>query len=162
MIIPILKELVSNPKSEIRNPKLLVVGDGPYKEKLLEEIKDNNLENYIEIVGAVPNKEMADYYNRADVLIMPSMEEGFPRVLLEAMASGVPYVATDVGAVREISPEIAQRFLVNPGNPEKFAQKIEILVSDEKIYEQFKKEELEKIKEYSLGKILDKFVELFL
>jgi len=159
MIIPIAIRLS---KIQNTNYKILVIGDGPYKEQLLQEIKDNNLENYIEIVGAVPNKEIVEYYSKADLFIMPSMEEGFPRVLLEAMASGVPYVATDVGAVREISPEIAQRFLVKPGDAEKFAQKIEILLNDEKIYEQFKKEELKKVKDYSLEKIVDEFLNLFL
>jgi len=160
MITPILKELVSNPKFKIINPKLIVVGEGPYKEKMLEEIKENKLEKFIELVGAVPNKDLAKYYAKADLFIMPSMEEGFPRVLLEAMAMGIPYVASDVGAVREISPETAQRFLVKPGDIEMFVQKIEILISDKDIYEQFRKEELEKVKEYSLEKIINKFMNI--
>ena len=158
MIIPIANQLS---KILTTKYKLLIVGDGPCKEQLLQEIKDNNLENYIEVLGAIPNKNLPEYYAKADLFIMPSMEEGFPRVLLEAMASGIPYVATDVGAVREISPEIAQRFLVKPGDPEKFAQKIEILINDEKIYNEFKEEELKKIKEYSLDKVINKFRELF-
>ena len=92
---------------------------------------------------------------------MPSMEEGFPRVLLEAMASGVPYVASDVGAVREISPEIAQRFLVKPGDIEMFAHKIEALISDRKTYDDFKKEELKKVKQYSLDGAINRFIKLF-
>jgi len=160
MLVPVVKQL-KNFKSQIPNFKLLVIGDGPHKEQLLKEIKENNLDNFIEVLGAVPNEKIVDYYGRADIFIMPSMEEGFPRVLLEAMASGVPYVASDVGAVREISSETAQRFLVKSGEVEKFAQKIQILLSDEKTYNQFKKEELEKVKEYSLDVILNKFLDLF-
>ena len=156
----ILVPIMNNLKFKIKNLKLMVIGDGPYKNKLIDEIKDNGLEKQINVLGMVPNKEIADYYNRADVLIMPSMEEGFPRVLLEAMASGVPYVASDVGAVREISPEIAQRFLVKAGDTEMFAHKIETLLSDEIVYEQFRKEELEKIKEYSLENVINKFIKI--
>jgi len=156
MIIPIVLSL----KSLIGNFKLIVVGDGPCKKELTVGIKEHDLKSYIEVVGAVPNKDLSDYYEKADIFIMPSMEEGFPHVLLEAMASGVPYVASDVGAVREISPEIAQRFLVKPGDVEMFAHKIETLMSDEKIYEDFKKEELQKVKEYSLDKVINKFINL--
>jgi glycosyltransferase involved in cell wall biosynthesis len=162
MIIPILKKLVSNSKFEIRNSKFTVIGGGPYKEQLLQEIENNNLQDYIEVLGAIPNKNLPQYYARADVLIMPSMEEGFPRVLLEAMASGLPYVATDVGAVREMSPEIAQRFLIKPGDIDMFAHKIEILLNEEDVYKQFQGEELRKIKNYSLEKIADEFLNLFL
>jgi len=156
MIVPIISHL----KAHINNFKLLVIGEGPYREKLLEEIKENKLSKKIEILGAVPNKDLGEYYAKVDIFIMPSMEEGFPRVLLETMAMGIPYVATNVGAVKELSPETAQRFLVKSGDVEKFAHKIEILLTDEKLYNKFKKEELEKVKEYSLDRIVDKFIEL--
>ena len=158
MIVPITKRL-----SQILTTKykILVVGDGPYKEELLKNIQENKLEEYIELVGFVPNKDIVSYYQKADLFILPSMEEGFPMSLLEPMAMGIPYVAFDVGAVRELSPETAQRFLIKPGDIEMFAQKIEILLNDEKLYKQFRKEELEKVKEYSLGKIMNKFINLF-
>ncbi len=157
MIVPISLHL----KGHFNNFKVIVIGDGPYKEKLLEEVKENKLGKTIEVLGGVPNKEVIDYYKIADILILPSMEEGFPPTLLEAMAMGVPYVASDVGAVKEISSPIAQRFLVKAGDIEKFAHKLEILLTDKKIYNQFKKEELEKVKDYSLEKVANKFVELF-
>jgi len=157
MIVPIAKHL-----SQILNTKykILVVGSGPYKEELLNEIKENNLENYIEFIGFVPNKDIVDYYRKADLFILPSMEEGFPMSLLEPMAMGVPYVAFDVGAVRELSPEIAQRFLVKSGDVELFAHKIESLLSDQETYNNFQKEELEKIKEYSMDNVMNKFIKL--
>jgi len=158
MIVPIIRNFITDFSSLLSDFKLFVVGDGPYKETLLEEIKENKLEKIIEIVGGVSNKDIIDYYGKADILIVPSMEEGFPRVLLEAMAMAVPYVATDVGAVREISPEAAQRFLVKSGDAEMFAHKIEALISDKVGYDQFRKEELENVKNYSLEKVSDKFI----
>jgi len=157
MIVPIVLKL----KQTIPDFKLTVIGHGPYKEKLLEEVKENNLENLITVLGGVPQKEVVEHYDRSDIFIMPSMEEGFPRVLLEAMAMGVPYVATDVGAVREMSPETAQRFLTRPGEVEKFVQKIEVLMTDQKTYKKFRDEELEHIKNYSLENVLTKFLNLF-
>lgn len=161
MIIPIVKHLNQNFRLKTSSYKILVVGNGPYEEDLLEGIKENSLEKYIEVIGGIPHEEVIKYYAKADIFIMPSMEEGFPRVLLEAMSMGVPYIASDVGAVRELSPETAQRFLVKPGDVEMFAHKLEALMSDEKIYEDFKQEELQKIKEYSIDKVIDIFVKLF-
>lgn len=161
VIVPIVKHLLLDFGSSVPEFKLLVAGGGPYKENLLQEIKDNNLEQYIEVLGAVPNKNLPEYYAKTDIFIMPSMEEGFPHVLLEAMACGIPYIASDVGAVRELSSEIAQRFLVKPGDVEMFAHKLEALMSDEKIYEDFRKEELQKIKDYSIDRVIDIFVKLF-
>jgi len=155
-IVPIVLGL----KDLIKNFKLFVVGAGPYKGNLEKEIEENKLEKFIKVVGAIPNKDLSEYYAKADIFIMPSIEEGFPRVLLEAMASGVPYVASDVGAVREFSPEIAQRFLVKPGEIEMFAHKIELLLSDKELYNNFKKQELKKVKEYSLERISGKFIKI--
>ena len=141
------------PISKLVDAKFIVIGDGPLK---------NKLEKSVQVLGKIPNKDLMKYYAKADIFIMPSLQEGFPRVLLEAMAMGVPYVASDVGAVREISPKIAQKFLVERGDVEDFAKKINLLLSDKKIYEKFRKEELEKVKEYSLDKIVNKFINLFL
>jgi glycosyltransferase involved in cell wall biosynthesis len=158
MIVPITKHLL---QLQMGKFKILVIGNGPYREELLKEIKDSNLESYIEFIGFVPNKNIVEYYKKADLLILPSMEEGFPMSLLEPMAMGVPYVAFDVGAVSELSPETAQRFLVKPGDVELFAHKVESLLSDEETYKSFQKEELEKVKEYSMDVVIDKFMALF-
>ena len=161
MIVPsikLLRDTLEKSKESKTSFKLSVIGDGPYKEKLSEEIRDNHLSKFIRVLGGIPNKEIIEYYNQADIFFMPSMEEGFPRVLLEAMAMGVPYVASDVGSVREISSETAQRFLVKSGDVEMFAHKLAALIFDKDIYAKFKKEELENVKKYSLQKIVDKFI----
>jgi glycosyltransferase involved in cell wall biosynthesis len=158
MIVPIASRLS---KILTTKYKLLVIGNGPYKKQLEKEIKKNRLTKNIKTIGAVPNKNIVEYYNWANIFIMPSMEEGFPRVLLEAMAMGVPYIATDIGAVKELSSETAQRFLVKAGDVEKFVHKLEILLTDKVIYNEFKKQNLEKVKEYSLEKVSNKFIKLF-
>jgi len=157
MITPIALKL----KELIKDFKILVIGDGPYRKDFLKEIRENKLGKYIDFIGFVPNKDIVEYYEKANLFILPSMEEGFPMSLLEPMAMGIPFVSFDVGAVKEIAPKIGQRFLVKPGNIEMFVHKIEILLNDKKIYEKFRNEELEKIKEYSLEKIVEKFINLF-
>ncbi len=102
---------------------LVVVGDGPYRERLENEIEANGLEE-VKLLGKIPNRKIQEIYAIADVFIMPSLDEGFPRVLLESMAMNVPFVAFDVGGVRDIVPKEGKYSIVRRGNIEDFSLKI--------------------------------------
>lgn len=133
-IVPIAKKI----SEEV---VFLVAGDGPYKETLQEEIKQANLKNII-LLGKISNQLVPELMGMADIFLMPSEEEGFPRVLIECMASGLPYVASDVGGVREISPEIEYDYLYPAGKIKQFVIGInDILVKGKNIFEKslFKK-----------------------
>ncbi len=84
----------------------LVAGGGPYLEELRRQAEQQSLAGAFDFRGWVPNRDAPLYYRAADLYLMPSEEEGFPRVLLEAMAADCPFVAFDIGGVRDIlSPE---------------------------------------------------------
>jgi glycosyltransferase involved in cell wall biosynthesis len=84
----------------------LVAGGGPYLDELRQRVETEDLTGAFDFRGWIPNREVPLYYRAADLYIMPSEEEGFPRVLLEAMAAGCPFLAFDVGGVRDvIAPE---------------------------------------------------------
>jgi glycosyltransferase involved in cell wall biosynthesis len=82
----------------------LIAGGGPYLAELQRRVAAENLSDYFDFRGWVPNREVPLYFQAADLYLMPSEEEGFPRVLLEAMAAGCPFIAFDVGGVRDIIP----------------------------------------------------------
>jgi len=109
----------------------IVIGDGPYRDKLGCEIKKNRLNKYVKILGSAPNRDIAKYYAVADVFIMPSDEAGFPRVLLECMTMNVPFVATDVGGVKDIVPRNGKYHIVPRGNIEMFVKRVLDLLVDE-------------------------------
>ena len=90
--------------------RLLVVGVGPDSDKLTRYATDQGVADRVHLVGAVPNAELPYWYSAADCLLLASSREGWPNVLLEAMACGTPVVASNVGGIPEIvsSPRLGR------------------------------------------------------
>ena len=109
--------LNSNLKSQ--NSKLLIIGEGRQRPKLEALITKYNLQKKVLLLGRIP--DAYKYLKAFDVFVLPSLKEGFPWIILEAIAAKVPMVASKVGALPEILPE---EFLVEPGNAEALAKKI--------------------------------------
>src|SRR5262249_44118083 len=84
-----------------RRWRLLVVGDGPLREQLAERVAELGVAESVELLGYVPiDNGLLDLYRRSHAFLHVSLPEGFPQVLVEAFASGLPTVATAVGGVR--------------------------------------------------------------
>ncbi|MFH1423468.1 MAG: glycosyltransferase [Candidatus Nealsonbacteria bacterium] len=98
---------------------LIIIGDGRERPKLEMLIKKYGLENKVILAGRIPDAYR--YLKAFDVFVLPSLKEGFPWIILEAIAAQIPIVATNVGALPEILDE---EFLVAPGNAEALAKKI--------------------------------------
>ena len=150
-IVPIAKNFDDN-------TIFLIAGDGPYKAKLEEEIKNNNLKN-IKILGKISNALIPELMNISDVFLMPSEEEGFPRVLIEAMASGLPYVASDIGGVKEISPEIEQPYIYEIGDTNEFSKGIKDILFKGK--GNFRDAIINEAQKYDQSNVLKIFINLF-
>jgi glycosyltransferase involved in cell wall biosynthesis len=88
---------------------LHLAGDGPLREKLVEQMCRAGLAQRIVFAGTVPHDALPDWFRAADVTVLPSLSEGVPNVLLESIACGTPFVASDVGGVAEIADPRADR-----------------------------------------------------
>ena len=95
-----------------------IVGNGPERGRLLELARELGVEAIVQWLGDVSIDQLAKEYNRADVFCLPSAQEGFGLVFLEAMAAGKPIVAAHAAAVPEV---VRHGVLVEPENPEAFA-----------------------------------------
>ena len=82
--------------------KLLIVGDGPYRQTLETLTKENGADCIVSFEGRKNKDEVGEYYRSADLFILPSLSEGMPNVVLEAMASGLPIVMTPCEGSKEL------------------------------------------------------------
>jgi glycosyltransferase involved in cell wall biosynthesis len=96
------------------NLRAVFVGDGSEKERLVHQVSRLGLANHVLFTGHDPRLE--DLYPALDLVVIPSLSEGLPNVLLEAMLYGKPIVATEVGAIPEILKPAGTGWLVPPGN----------------------------------------------
>lgn len=113
---------------EKHDTKFYVVGqieDQEYFDECNRLVEELGLEGSFEFTGF---QDSTEWYPRFDVFVLPSLSEGFPLTLLEAMSSGVPCVATDVGGVGEV---LRKEFLVPRWDPESLAGKVNWLLEDE-------------------------------
>ena len=112
--------------------KLLIVGTGPLINFLKFKIKNLKLRDSVILYGwAKDPAEVTHLLNQSKVLVMPSYNEGGPRVVLEAMAAKLPGIATRVGAVPEISEDGKNGMLIEPARPEQIAARIQELLNSE-------------------------------
>ena len=120
----ILIEAVARLRPRHPDIMLLVVGEGPYRIALERQIRDLGICNNVKLAGAQPHEQLALWYSAADLFCMASSREGCPNVVLEAMACGLPIIATPVGGVPEIvvSPSVGK--LIDR-TPEAFEQAID-------------------------------------
>ncbi len=136
---------------------LLVVGDAGAMPHVPRAIRRAGLGN-VTFVGAVPNGDLAPYYRAADVFVLPSESEGFPRVLLEAMQYGVASVAFDVGGVRDILAPGQQQFVVERRDVDGMAFLVARLLNDERLRADHVRLGLERVQVFSTENVADMFV----
>jgi len=107
------------------NVSLVVVGDGMEDLELKRLVKELNLSNYILFEGAITDKKrIAEYYKKADLFVLPSYHEGFPRTLYEAMIFGTPIVTTFVGGVSYLMKNDFNCVEIQPKSVDSLTEKI--------------------------------------
>lgn len=118
-----LMEALTHEACRRLNPQLIIIGDGPLKHRLEQQIKARSLDDSVQMLGRKTPVEIAQWINAADCLCLPSHHEGVPNVILEALSCGVPVLATRVGGIPEVV-NITNGVLINPQSPEELANGI--------------------------------------
>lgn len=111
--------------------KLYICGDGPERDTYQNFVKYGGLDKFIDFLGNVPwGERLFKIYINCDIFILPSLSEGVPRVLLEAMANGLPIVASRVGGISDIIKNMRNGILVPPSSPYALKDAVKILIND--------------------------------
>jgi glycosyltransferase involved in cell wall biosynthesis len=125
----VLIEAASKLCSDFPRAFFVVVGDGPLRSSLEARVCELGLTGQFLFVGE--RSDLNQIYRSFDVYVLPSFQEGMPMALLEAMAAGLPVVATKVGGVPDVVCDGSVGTLVEPGDPNALARGIRDLLSDQ-------------------------------
>jgi glycosyltransferase involved in cell wall biosynthesis len=120
--VPVLLRAAAMLRERMPELRIRIVGNGPCNAAWRTLARELRLDNAVTWLGDVSRAQLAEEYNRADAFCLPSVQEGFGIVLLEAMAAGKPIVASRAAAIPEVAPHSV---LVEPDNAEALAAGIE-------------------------------------
>ncbi len=130
--------------------KLELLGDGPEKDKLTGMIDDMGLGRHINMHGHITDESrLNSFYRSADMIVLPSLSEGLPKVILEAMANGIPIIATRVGGIPTFIKDGIDGLLIPPADTDAIVNAIQRLASDVELRKRLATNALSKAKQYS-------------
>ncbi|OFU49968.1 glycosyltransferase [Aerococcus sp. HMSC10H05] len=157
--LDLLLEIVQKLKKINSNFEVEVVGDGPDMQRFQSDIEKNNLQSYITIVGESNN--VAEHYLDSSIFISTSKVEGFGLVLTEAMECGLPVVSFSTEGPSEIIIQNKSGFLVNNYNTKEFAEKLDILLKNDKLRSDMGAFSKQRANDFSLKVITEDWETLF-
>lgn len=143
-------------RERIPELRVRIVGGGPQAKQLRAVSRELSLEEIVTWSGDVDLRQLAREYNRADVFCLPSVQEGFGIVFLEAMAAGVPIVAARAAAVPEV---VRDGVLVEPDNADALADGILKLRKDPALRDQIRRRQFSDVERYDMRKVARQFLD---
>lgn len=147
----ILIEAVAVCRKKGFNVQLTLLGDGVYQDAFMRKAQESGIAKFVEFIGRIPpGQPIREYLDNADIFVLPSLTEGLPRSLIEAMARALPCIGTAVGGIKEL---LLERDLVNPGNVEHLADKLMSVITNPDRMREMSLYNLEKAKEFRFDEL---------
>jgi glycosyltransferase involved in cell wall biosynthesis len=150
LYVPAVLEVVLDRHDRVR---FVIAGGGPEESEVRHAISSAGLDDGVAMLGSLPHERISRLYEAADVFMMPSYSDGFPRVLLEAMAMGVPIASTDVGGVREILPPVYRGRLAHRDSPRELADAVSELVQHPAVAQELTAEGLRWVQQFDAPRV---------
>ena len=146
---------------KIKNARLLIIGEGNEKKALREMVTHYKLDNIVHFLGAQPHATAMRYMKTADIFVLPSLEEAFGIVLIEAMSQGLPIVATQVQGIPYIIKDGINGYLVPARNDRLVAEKILFLLNDKEIAKEIGEKNRKYASQFHWSLLVEKYLELY-
>ena len=160
--VPILFTSLADLKSRGYDFHLTLLGDGQDRGYLEKQVTEKGLQDHIEFGGFVDQDTIKKTLNESDIFILPSFAEGIPVALMEAMAMGIPVIATYVGGVTELVMDGVTGQVVSPSDGEGLAKAIAKYIDDDAFCQSIAQAARAKVvEEFNIDDQVDKLAELF-
>lgn len=139
--------------------KYIVCGQGPLKEDFFQYIEKNHLEERVKMLGF--RKDIPELLSISNVFIMPSYREGLSKSMMEAMSIGLPIIASKIRGNVDLVTDGENGFLCDTEDNASYQEKIVKLANDKNLQEKFSKANKEKIKQYSIQKVIEQLDKVY-
>ncbi len=161
----IIDALTFFPATSTGEVKLVILGTGPLEKFLIEKVRLLKLENRVKFVGFVPHREIPLYLHASHIFVRPSLSEGMGNSFIEAMAAGLPVIATPVGGIPDFLFDKKTGLFCEVENPKSIAEKIDLLMRDRELREYIIRNAQEMVKDkydwdFTVGKMRGIFEKL--
>lgn len=141
--------------------RLTIVGEGSYSGELQNSVVDMGIEKAVSFKGHLGRNDIAKFYADLSVLVMPSIwPETFGKVGVEAMSTGTPVVATDVGGVRDWLKDSVNGFLIKPSRPEQIRGSVIKILEDDELNRTMRREARKTAEYFSMDKFADNLLDV--
>jgi glycosyltransferase involved in cell wall biosynthesis len=102
--------------NQVSNIRLVIIGDGPCRCNIEKKVRELGLQDRVSLIGTVPHSKIVDYYRDSDAFVLASSSEGVPVAMLEAMATGIPVIVTNVGGIGDLVKDGINGILFQAGD----------------------------------------------
>lgn len=147
--------------SQLNNPHfhLFICGDGVQEKELKAKVKELGIENQIHFLGF--RKDIYKISSAADLFLLASLQEGLPVAIMEAMACGLPIIASEVRGNYDLIDQGKGGYLVSPMNVDGFVKAIYKMTQNRERLESMKRYNLKKIQKYGINVVIEQMAELY-
>lgn len=159
--IPYLINAVAQIVEKYKDILLVLVGDGELKPELQELVHKHGIKEHVLFAGKRSTDEMPYWMNAADIVVLPSLHEGMPNVVLEAMSCGISVIATKVGGVVEVITDGVDGLLVEPADSTEISNKIDFLFSNPQIHAEISERARTKVLEYDVKNSVKNMMKIY-
>lgn len=140
---------------------LVLSGRGNDEDNLKQQVEESQMQDYVTFLGRVSDADLPKVYLMGSVFVMPSPAELQSIVTMEAMASGLPIVVVDAGAVHELCSEGQNGYICKTDDPSDMAAKIKLILGNDKLRSSMSKASLELIKQHDIRQTATEFESIY-
>jgi glycosyltransferase involved in cell wall biosynthesis len=148
-------------KETFPGARLIIAGSGPEQQALEKVTAELGLADAVTFTGRVDNENMPGLYRKAQIMVNPSLVDNMPNSLLEALASGIPVVSTNVGGVPYVVEHEKTALLVSPHDPQGMANAIVALLKDPAKAQRMREAGIQCVQQYTWMKVRNRLLAVY-